>query len=182
MAHPWHDLPNNPEFMSDGVNAVIEIPKGSKIKYELDKPTGMLKVDRILYSSVHYPANYGFMPRTYCEDGDPLDILVLGQEPVVPLSIIRARPIGVMHMQDDGKMDDKLIAVHIYDPAFHEYTDVSQLPQHTTREIMRFFEDYKSLENKEVVVSALSGAEEANRVVLAAILLYRQEESRLRGW
>ena len=100
----------------------------------------------------------------------------------MPLSIIRARPIGVMHMQDDGKMDDKLIAVHIYDPAFHEYTDVSQLPQHTTREIMRFFEDYKSLENKEVVVSALSGAEEANRVVLAAILLYRQEESRLRGW
>lgn len=133
MANPWHALPNNPEDINDAVNVVIEIPKGSKVKYELDKPTGLLKVDRILYSSVIYPANYGFIPRTYCDDGDPLDVLVLGNEAVYPLSIMRVRPIGVMHMIDEGKGDDKIIAVHYDDPAFKDYSDIDELPLHTTR-------------------------------------------------
>ncbi len=182
MTHPWHSLPNNPEEIDKGLNVVIEIPKGSKVKYELDKPTGLLKVDRILYSSMIYPANYGFVPRSYCDDGDPLDVLVLGYEAVHPLSIMRVRPIGVMHMVDEGKGDDKIIAVHWDDPAFRDYTDISQLPNHTARELMRFFEDYKILENKEVVVDALHGAEQAREVILESLQYYRREESSLRGW
>src|SRR5262245_30521069 len=108
MAHPWHDLPNNPDTADEYFNVVIEIPRGSKVKYELDKPTGLLKVDRVLYSSVIYPANYGFLPRSFCGDGDPLDVLVLGHEPVQPLAIMTARAIGVMHMLDDDKDDDKI--------------------------------------------------------------------------
>jgi inorganic pyrophosphatase len=182
MANPWHALPNNPEDVNGALNVVIEIPKGSKVKYELDKPTGLLKVDRILYSSVIYPANYGFIPRTYCDDGDPLDVLVLGNEPVYPLSIMRVRAIGVMHMIDEGKGDDKIIAVHYDDPAFKDYSDIDELPLHTTRELRRFFEDYKILENKEVVVDALHGAPAAHEVLLEALAYYRREESRLRGW
>ena len=182
MAHPWHDLPNRPEDADEGFNVVIEIPKGSKVKYELDKPTGMLRVDRVLYSSVIYPANYGFFPRTYCDDGDPLDVLVLGNEPVHPMAIMIARPIGVMHMLDEGKGDDKVIAVHCHDPAFSEYRDISELQPHITREIMRFFEDYKTLEKKNVVIDGLAGGKEAMEVVLESLRLYRQEENRLRGW
>ncbi len=180
--HPWHDLPNNPDTAHEAFNALIEIPKGSKIKYELDKPTGLLRVDRILYSSVHYPANYGFIPRTYCGDGDPLDVLVLGNEPVVPLVIMQARAIGVMHMLDQGQADDKLVAVHINDPAFSHYRDISELPGHIAREMRRFFEDYKSLENKAVEVSDMEGATKAHQVLLEAFALYRKEESKLRGW
>src|SRR5688500_9753879 len=124
MVHPWHDLPNPLSGIESGFNVVIEIPKGSKVKYELDKPSGMLKVDRVLYSSVHDPSNYGFLPRSFCGDGDPLDVLVLGNEPVVPLSMMRARAIGVMHMEDQGERDDKIIAVQIGDPATAEYTDL----------------------------------------------------------
>jgi inorganic pyrophosphatase len=182
MGNPWHDLPNKPEDIERGFNVVIEIPKGSKVKYELDKPTGLLKVDRVLYSSVIYPANYGFMPRTYCDDGDPLDVLVLGNEAVYPLSIMRVRAIGVMHMVDEGKGDDKIIAVHCDDPAFRDYTDIHELPNHTSRELKRFFEDYKTLENKEVVVDELEGAARAREVILESLAFYRQEESRLRGW
>lgn len=182
MAHPWHDLPNNPDTAHEAFNAVIEIPKGSKVKYELDKPSGMLRVDRILYSSVIYPANYGFLPRTYCDDGDPLDVLVLGNEPVIPLTIMRARAIGVMRMVDHGQADDKIIAVHVNDPAFLTYTDVSQLPSHMFREIQRFFMDYKALENKNVVVEDIVGVETAMEVLLESFRLYRQEENRLRGW
>jgi len=182
MAHPWHDLPNHPDTAHEAFNSVIEIPKGSKVKYELDKPSGLLRVDRILYSSVIYPANYGFIPRSYCDDGDPLDVLVLGNEPVVRLTIVRARAIGVMQMVDEGQADDKIIAVHINDPAFSDYTDVSQLPQHTFREIQRFFVDYKVLEHKNVVVEDIRGAELAQTVLLEALRLYRQEETRLRGW
>ncbi len=182
MSHPWHDLPNHPETASDFFNVVIEIPRGSKVKYELDKPTGLLRVDRILYSSVVYPANYGFLPRSYCGDGDPLDVLVLGNEPVVPLSIMQARAIGVMQMADEGKEDSKVLAVHINDPAFDEFTDVSQLPKHLVREMERFFLDYKILENKEVVVEKFLGAEVALRVVKESFDLYRREENRLRGW
>jgi len=182
LAHPWHDLPNNPDTCHESFNVVIEIPKGSKVKYELDKPSGMIKVDRVLYSSVHYPANYGFIPRSYCDDGDPLDVLVLCQEPVQPLSIMRARAIGVMHMVDEGRGDDKVVAVHVSDPAYNAYTDVAQLPGHVVLELRRFFQDYKILESKEVVVTDMLGAEEALRVLRESFTLYRREENCLRGW
>jgi len=180
--HPWHDLPNNPDTAAEGFNALIEIPKGSKIKYELDKPTGLLRVDRILYSSVIYPANYGFIPRSYCEDGDPLDVLVLGNEPVVPLCIMKARAIGVMHMRDQGQADDKIVAVHVNDPAFSSYRDIRELPPHIAIEMRRFFEDYKALEGKSVEVAEMEGAAKAHQVLLEAFALYRKEESKLRGF
>jgi inorganic pyrophosphatase len=182
MAHPWHDLPNDQDHAASWVNVVIEIPKGSKVKYELDKPTGMLRVDRILYSAVHYPANYGFIPRSYCDDGDPLDILVLGNESVYPMSIMQARAIGVLHMEDEGKGDDKVIAVHIHDPGYADIIDIDQLPRHTFTEIERFFEDYKILEDKSVKVEAIQGASEAIGAIEAALDLYRREERKLRGW
>ena len=182
MVHPWHDLPNPIATVDQEFNVVIEIPKGSKVKYELDKPSGLMRVDRVLYSSVHYPANYGFLPRSYCGDGDPLDVLVLGNEPVVPASIMLARAIGVMHMEDQGQRDDKIIAVHIHDPAFEEYADLDDLPKHTMREIQRFFQDYKQLECKSVKVEEMGGAAEARRVVRDALELYQKEENHLRGW
>ncbi|MGE0432789.1 MAG: inorganic diphosphatase [Planctomycetota bacterium] len=179
--HPWHDLPNDPATVAEGFNVVIEIPRGSKVKYELDKPSGLLRVDRILYSSVIYPANYGFIPRSYCGDGDPLDVLVLG-ETVVPMCIMQARAIGVMGMQDDGKPDDKVIAVHVNDPAWADINDYKQLPAHVVREIQRFFEDYKQLENKTVEVASVRNAKAAVKVVVESLELYRREEKRLRGW
>jgi inorganic pyrophosphatase len=182
MVHPWHDLPNPLTGVEEGFNVVIEIPKGSKVKYELDKPSGLLRVDRVLYSAVHYPANYGFLPRSYAADCDPLDVLVLGNEPVHPLSIMVARAIGVMHMEDQGQRDDKIIAVHIHDPAFEDYSDLSELPRHTMREIERFFQDYKVLENKTVKIGQMGGASEALRVVREALELYQIEENHLRGW
>ncbi|MEL6344386.1 MAG: inorganic diphosphatase [Myxococcota bacterium] len=182
MAHPWHDIPNNPDTCDKWFNAVIEIPKGCKVKYELDKPTGLLRVDRILYSSVIYPANYGFLPRSYCDDNDPLDVLVLGYEEVVPLALMQVRAIGVMRMLDEGKADDKIIGVHVSDPAFAEYTDISQLTPHIAMEIKRFFEDYKTLENKKVLVEDLEGPEAAIKVVREALQMYRTEENRIRGW
>lgn len=182
MTHPWHDLPNDPAKAHICFQAVIEIPKGSKIKYELDKPSGLMRVDRVLYSSVMYPANYGFIPRTYCDDDDPLDVLVLGNESVVPGCILEARAIGVMHMLDEGKHDDKIIAVHVSDPGFTDYTDISQIPRHVLREMKRFFEDYKMLENKKVQVDDFQGPEKAMEVLQAAFDLYRSSESKLRGW
>ena len=182
MVHPWHDLPNPFANIDEGFNVVIEIPKGSRVKYELDKPSGMLRVDRVLYSAVHYPANYGFLPRTYCDDNDPLDVLVLGNEPVQPLSMMRARAVGVMRMADQGQQDDKIIAVHVHDPAFADYAELEELPRHTMREIQRFFKDYKTLENKSVTVEEMAGAAEAVRVITEALELYQQEENRLRGW
>lgn len=181
-AHPWHDLPNDIHHVADYFNVVIEIPRGSKVKYELDKPSGHLRVDRVLYSSVIYPCNYGFLPRTYCEDGDPLDVLVLGSEPVVPLSILTARAIGVMHMKDEGQRDDKIIAVHTTDPSMAVYRDIEELPKHLFREIKKFFETYKDLEGKQVEVDTLLGREQALEVVLEALNLYRREEQSLRGW
>jgi inorganic pyrophosphatase len=182
MVHPWHDLPNPIAEVEEGFNVVIEIPKGSRVKYELDKPSGLLKVDRVLYSAVHYPANYGFLPRSYCGDLDPLDVLVLGNEPVQPLSIMRARAIGVMHMEDQGQQDDKIIAVHLHDPAFEEYRELDELPSHTMREIQRFFKDYKTLESKAVKVEELEGRDDAVKVVREALELYQKEENKLRGW
>lgn len=150
-AHPWHDLEIGPGAPSI-FNCVVEISKGSKVKYELDKKSGLIKVDRVLYSSVVYPHNYGFIPRTLCEDNDPLDVLVLMQEPVVPGCFLRARAIGLMPMIDQGESDDKIIAVCADDPEFRHYKDIKDLPPHRLAEIRRFFEDYKKNENKAVAV------------------------------
>ena len=182
MVHAWHDLPCRPPAPAHAVNAVIEIPSGSTIKYELDKPSGMLRVDRVLHSSVHYPANYGFIPRSYCDDGDPLDVLVLCSVPVAPMSIIVGRPIGMVRMLDAGKQDDKIIAVHAHDPAYEEVNDITDLPRHAARQIQRFFQDYKILEHKEVAVGDPLPRDAALRVIEEALELYRTEESRLRGW
>ncbi len=173
--HPWHDvpLPRDPTF--------IEIPKGSHVKYELDKATGLLRVDRILYSAVYYPANYGFVPRTYCEDGDPLDVLVLCQEAVVPLALLRARAIGVMRMRDEKGADDKLIAVHVDDPEYRSYTDLDELPPHRLLEVRRFFLDYKTLENKGVEVEHPLGRADAERIFRDAVALYAAKASELRS-
>src|SRR5262245_64271671 len=178
-AHPWHDvpLPDNP---ADGFPVFIEIPMGSKVKYELDKATGLLRVDRVLYSAVHYPANYGFVPRTYCPDGDPIDVLVLGEEAVTPGVLMRARAIGVMRMRDEKGEDDKLIAVHVDDPDYAGYRDVSDLPRHRLRALQRFFLDYKVLEGKEVEVDAPLGASQALQILREAIASYSREEQRLR--
>jgi inorganic pyrophosphatase len=168
----WHDVDLGPDITHD-FRCVIEIPKGSKVKYELDKQTGLLWLDRVLHSAVHYPANYGFLPRTYCDDGDPLDVLVLGQEPVVPLCILRARAIGVLTMSDDRGQDDKIIAVHVDDPEYAHYRDVAELPPHRLKEIQRFFLDYKVLENKMVDVDRIQGRAAAEQVIRDAVQLYR---------
>lgn len=172
MAHPWHDIeigPDAPEIFQ----AVVEIPKGSKVKYELDKKTGLLRVDRVLHSSVIYPANYGFIPQTLGEDHDPLDVLVLMQEEVYPLTTIEVRPIGVMMMLDQGERDEKIIAVPLSDPEFNSYTEISQLPPHRLKELRRFFEDYKRLENKEVIVQEFLDSRAAVKCVRQAMDSYR---------
>jgi inorganic pyrophosphatase len=172
--HPWHDAYVDEEVIPSAFPVIIEIPKGSKNKYELDKETGLLRLDRVLYSAVHYPADYGFIPRTYCDDGDPLDALVLSQEPVSPLTLVDARAIGVMRMRDDKGIDDKILAVSVRDPAFADYTDKSQLPAHLLRELQRFFQDYKALEHKQVIVEDLLGPAEAVQIIYDALDLYRQ--------
>jgi inorganic pyrophosphatase len=172
--HPWHDSYIDDAQIATAFPAVIEIPKGSTNKYELDKETGLLRLDRVLYSAVHYPADYGFIPRTFCDDGDPLDVLVLGQEPVYPLTIVDARAIGVMRMRDDKGIDDKIIAISVRDPAFADYTDHSQLPAHVLRQMRRFFEDYKVLERKQVVIEGLLGPAQALDVIREALELYRK--------
>ena len=171
MAHPWHDVPIGEEAPEE-FSALIEITKGSKVKYELDKETGLLMVDRVLYSSVIYPANYGFIPRTLGDDDDPLDVLVIMQEPVQPLSILRARPIGMMHMVDEGQNDEKIICVHLDDPEYRSYEHFQELPEHRLTELQRFFQDYKVLEGKEVDVGGFSSPEEAVGAVRHAMALY----------
>lgn len=172
--HPWHDSYIDDALVATAFPVVVEVPSGSKNKYELDKETGLLRLDRVLYSAVHYPANYGFIPRTFCDDGDPLDALVLGQEPVHPLTIVEARAIGVMRMRDEKGVDDKIVAVSVRDPAFADYTDHVQLPAHLMIEIRRFFQDYKVLEHKQVVIDDLLGPSEAIRIVREALDLYRK--------
>lgn len=176
--HPWHDV-ELPVDLELPIPAVIEIPMGSKVKYELDKKTGLLMVDRILFSAVHYPANYGFVPRTYCEDGDPLDILVFCQLPITSLALMRAKVIGVMKMRDEKGPDDKLIAVHADDPEYSPYDDLWQLRPHRLRELKRFFEDYKALERKTVVVSDPLGRDEALGVLRDAVELYLRRRDEL---
>ena len=157
------------------VNAIIEIPLGGEpVKYEIDKDSGALFVDRFLHTAMTYPANYGFIPQTYCDDQDPLDILVLGQEAVYPLTLMRAKPIGVMQMIDQDEEDDKIIAVHADDPEYCEYVDINQLAKHKMRELQRFFEDYKMLEHKAVRVERFLGREPALEIIQQAIALYRK--------
>jgi inorganic pyrophosphatase len=170
--HAWHDIYVDEELVERAFPVVIEVPKGSKNKYELDKETGFLRLDRVLYSAVHYPADYGFIPRTFCDDGDPLDALVLGQDPVHPLTIVEARALGVMRMRDEKGIDDKIIAVSVRDPAFADYHDLAELKPHVLREMLRFFQDYKVLEQKEVVVEAPLGRDEALRVIRQALVDY----------
>jgi inorganic pyrophosphatase len=172
--HPWHDSYIDDTIIAKAFPTVIEIPKGSKNKYELDKESGLLRLDRALHSAVYYPADYGFIPRTYCDDGDPLDVLVLGQEPVYPLTLVEARAIGVMRMRDEKGTDDKIVAVSVYDPAYADYSDKDQLPAHVLRQLRRFFEDYKVLEHKQVVVEDLQGPAEAVAIIREALELYRK--------
>ena len=172
--HPWHDCYIDEALIRTGFPAIIEIPKGSTNKYELDKETGLLRLDRVLHSAVYYPADYGFIPRTYCDDGDPLDVLVLGQEPVFPLTIVEARAIGVMRMRDEKGIDDKIVAVSVRDPAYSEYADKAQLPGHVLRQVRRFFEDYKVLEHKQVVVEDMLGPDAAVGIVIEALQLYQR--------
>ena len=178
--HPWHDVSWGTD-VREFFYGIVEIPEGSKVKYELDKATGLLKADRVLYSAVHYPANYGFIPQTYCDDGDPLDVLMLCQQPLVPLSLARCRAIGVIPMSDDMGQDDKIIAVHVDDPQFAHYHDIGEVPPHTLAELERFFLDYKVLERKQVAIEALRGHVEAESVVLAAVEFYARQAEVLRS-
>jgi inorganic pyrophosphatase len=173
VVHAWHDVALGTQVHEE-FRCVIEIPKGSKVKYELDKQTGLLWLDRVLHSAVHYPANYGFLPQTFCDDEDPLDVLVLGQEPVVPLCTLRARAIGVITMRDEKGQDDKIIAVHLDDPEYSHYRDVSELPPHRLLEMQRFFLDYKVLEHKVVDLDQIRGRVDAEQVVRDAVRLYRE--------
>jgi inorganic pyrophosphatase len=178
--NPWHGVSPGKKI-PEIVNTIIEIPKGSKGKYELDKESGLLKLDRVLYSSVHYPANYGFIPRTYCDDQDPLDILVICSIDVDPLCIIESKVIGVMRMVDDDEEDDKIIAVAEKDMAVNYINDISELPPHTIVELRRFFEDYKKLEHKHVVVEEFLNREEAYRIINQAVELYEKMKEKLIG-
>lgn len=167
----WHEMDRD-RISETNFIAVIEISKGSKNKYELDKKTGMLRLDRVLYTSTHYPANYGFIPLTYAEDDDPLDVLVLCSEGLEPLTLVECYPIGVLKMVDDGFQDEKIIAVCKTDPYYNSYNDISELPQHLFAEIKHFYEVYKSLEYKETVVKMIEGKEEAVRIILKSIERY----------
>ncbi|NUN49658.1 MAG: inorganic diphosphatase [Candidatus Brocadiae bacterium] len=171
MAHPWHDVPIG-EDAPETFLAVVEIPKGDKVKYELHKATGLLYVDRVLHSSVVYPANYGFIPQTLGEDDDPIDVLILMQEPVAPLSILRTRPIGMMTMIDQGCNDEKIICVHMDDPEYASYTHIGELRGHRLLELRRFFEDYKKLERKAVKVRDFKGPLVAKQAVREAMDRY----------
>ncbi len=171
ITNPWHSVKVGKK--SPGiVNGIIEIPKGNRAKYELDKESGLLILDRVLYSSIFYPANYGFIPNTYCDDNDPLDILVLSEVTIVPLCIVSAKVIGVMRMLDGGEHDDKIIAVAENDMSVNHFSDISELPPHFVKELRSFFEDYKKLENKTVEVTHFQSSEVAQEIVQQSILDY----------
>ena len=168
MSNIWHDIPENRISPEDFV-CVIEITKGSRKKYELDKESGYLMLDRILYTSTHYPANYGFIPRTYGDDNDPLDVLLICAEPLEPLTLVRAFPIGVISMIDNGRNDEKIIAIPFSDPNYNHYTNIDQLPAHLFDEMRHFFRVYKNLENKETAVDEVQNREKALSVISQAI-------------
>ncbi|MDX2136440.1 MAG: inorganic diphosphatase [Saprospiraceae bacterium] len=172
MFNPWHEVPVNPRS-PEVVTGLIEIPKGSRAKYEMDKQTGLLKLDRVLYSSVYYPANYGFIPQTYCGDGDPLDILILSQIDFVPLCLVEARVVGVMRMLDNNEADDKIIAVALHDVSVNHIHRLDELPPHFTSEMRHFFEEYKRLENRTVVIDDFLDHLTARQIVEQSIEDYR---------
>ena len=178
MNNPWHRVSIG-ENAPDIVNGIIEIPKNTRAKYELDKETGLLKMDRVLYSSMYYPANYGFIPQTYCDDNDPLDILILSQVTIVPMCLVNAKVIGVMRMLDGGELDDKIIAVASDDMSVNHINDISQLPGHFFKELKNFFEDYKKLENKKVLVEDFQNAQVAKEVIEQSIVDYKKHISNM---
>jgi inorganic pyrophosphatase len=169
--HPWHDVTPG-EKLPREFQALIEIPMGSSVKYELDKRTGLLRLDRVLYSAVYYPANYGFIPQTFAEDDDPLDVLVLCQEAVAPLTLVLSRVIGLMTMIDSGKRDHKILAVAVGDPEFNSFGEAAELPPHRLAMLRRFFQDYKQLEGKSVEVDAIEPAEVALPIIEDALQRY----------
>ncbi|MCQ2478331.1 MAG: inorganic diphosphatase [Clostridia bacterium] len=170
----WHDI--SEDFVKpNDFTAVIEISKGGKNKYELDKQTGMLRLDRVLYTATHYPHNYGFIPRTLASDGDPLDVLVMCQEAIAPMTLVQVYPIGVMKMTDGNDADEKIIAVPFKDPSLCCYTDISQLPNHTLEELRHFFTVYKMLENKTTAVHEILGADKAIEIVSNCIEIYKKK-------
>ncbi|MEM9325122.1 MAG: inorganic diphosphatase [Bacteroidota bacterium] len=173
MSNPWHAVPPGDEAPQI-VNAIIEIPQNTRAKYELDKESGLLKLDRVLYSAVYYPANYGFIPRTYGDDKDPLDIVVLCKIDVVPLCLLTAKVIGAMRMLDGGELDDKIIAVAENDMSVNHINDVAELPAHFLRELKNFFEDYKKLEKKEVKVEEFQNAQTAYEIIEQAFVDYQE--------
>ena len=179
MTHAWHDISPGEDLPQEFLT-VIEIPFGSSVKYELDKKSGLIKLDRVLYSAVYYPANYGFIPQTLAEDDDPLDVLVLCQEAVVPLTLIHARAIGLMTMIDSGKKDHKIIAVATQDPEFNSYREAGEMPEHRLSMLRRFFLDYKQLEGKAVEVDDIQPAGKAYPIILDA--LHRYSEQRRKGF
>ena len=176
--HPWHNISPGDETPFY-VKSIIEIPKGSKGKYEMDKESGLLRLDRVLFSSVHYPANYGFIPQTYCDDGDPLDILVICSIDVYPMCIIEAKVIGAMEMIDGDERDDKIIAVARNDMSVNYINDLSELPPHYLVELKRFFEDYKMLEHKNVIVEQFMQKEKAFEIILESLNLYQERKEAL---
>ncbi len=174
MIHPWHDVTPGDKLPKE-FQTIIEIPFGSSVKYELDKESGLIKLDRVLYSAVYYPANYGFVPQTLAEDDDPLDVLVFCQEPVVPLTLIHARTVGLMTMLDAGKKDHKVIAVATQDPEFNSYKEAAEMPEHRLLMLRRFFQDYKLLEGKKVEVDEFQPSTAAFPVIEDALHRYSQQ-------
>lgn len=176
----WHDI-SKERIGEKKFEALIEIPKGSKTKYELDKETGLLRLDRILYTSTVYPANYGFIPRTLADDGDPLDVLVLGADPIYPMTLVSCFPIGVIKMIDNGDLDEKIIAICEGDPTYKDYYDIHELPKHIFDEMMHFFEVYKMLEHKTTTVKEICHRDEAMDIIRKCIKLYNKKFPKVQG-
>ena len=170
----WHDI-DPKRITPKSFEALIEIPKGSKTKYELDKDTGLLKIDRVLYTSTVYPSNYGFIPRTYADDGDPLDVLVLCNEAIFPMTLVNCYPIGVIKMIDSGALDEKIIAIPFKDPTYNGYYDIQELPKHIFEEMMHFFEVYNTLEHKKTTVREIAHREEAVDIIKKCLKAYEDK-------
>ena len=169
----WHDIEQS-RITKEGLYGVHRDTKGSRSKYELDKPTGILRLDRVLYTSTVYPASYGFIPRTLADDGDPLDVLVLCSEPILPATIVQCYPIGVINMSDEGEEDSKIIAIPFKEPTYNCYTDIEQLPKHIFEEMRHFFKVYKQLEHKHTAVSSIMGRADAIEIIEKSIIAYNE--------